>query len=78
MDGFRFTKDHQTIVFGDGGTTKSYHLLYTGGVLAQRGLRVALFDWELDGSAHRLRLERLFGAEMPDVRYVPMRSSAHL
>jgi hypothetical protein len=70
VDGFRFPKDHETIDFGDGGTLKSYHLLYTGGVLAQRGLRVALFDWELDAGAHRLRLERLFGADMPDVRYV--------
>jgi hypothetical protein len=70
VDGFRFTKDHETIEFGDGGTAKSYHLLYTGGVLAQRGLRVALFDWELTAGEHRLRLERIFGADMPDVRYV--------
>jgi hypothetical protein len=70
VDGFRFPKHHGTIAFGDGGTLKSYHTLETLGVLAQRGLRVALFDWELDAGAHRLRLERLFGAHMPDVRYV--------
>src|SRR5262249_21829662 len=70
VDGFRFPKRHGTIGFGDGGTLKSYHALYTGGVLAQRGLRVALFDWELDEGAHRLRLERLFGGDMPDLRYV--------
>jgi len=70
VDEFRFPKRHGTIVFGDGGTAKSYHALYTGGVLAQRGLRVALLDWELDAGAHRQRLERLFGAAMPDVRYV--------
>jgi hypothetical protein len=70
VDGFRFPKHHGTIGFADGGTLKSYHGLFTGGVLAQRGVRVALFDWELDEGAHRLRLERLFGADMPDVRYV--------
>jgi hypothetical protein len=69
--GFRFPKHHGTITFGDGGTAKSYHGLFTLGELARTaGLRVALFDWELDGAAHRLRLERLFGREMPDVRYV--------
>lgn len=70
VNGFRFPKHHGTIAFGDGGTLKSYHTLQTLGTLAQRGLRVALIDWELDAGAHRLRLERLFGADMPDVRYV--------
>jgi hypothetical protein len=32
--GFRFPKHHGTIIFGDGGTAKSYHALYIGGVLA--------------------------------------------
>lgn len=68
--GFRCPKHHGTIVFGDGGTAKSYHALYTGGLLAARGVRVAFLDWELDADAHRLRLERLFGREMPDLRYV--------
>jgi hypothetical protein len=70
VDTFRFPKHHGTIVFGDGGTAKSYLALRTGGVLAQRGLRVGLFDWELDAAAHRVRLERLFGRHMPDVRYI--------
>jgi len=70
INDFRFPKHHSTICFGDGGTSKSYLALYTGGVLAQRGVRVALFDWELDAGAHRLRLERLFGNDMPDLRYV--------
>src|SRR3954462_8506804 len=36
----------------------------------RRNVRVALFDWELDAGAHRLRLERIVGPDMPDVRYV--------
>lgn len=71
VDGFRFPQQHPTIGFGDGGTCKSLLVLYVGGRLAERGLRVALFDWELDAAQHRLRLESLFGAAtMPDVRYV--------
>jgi hypothetical protein len=68
--GLRVPQHHATILFGDGGTVKSYLSLYAGGALAQRGVRVALFDWELDAAQHRLRLERLFPRAMPDVRYV--------
>lgn len=71
VDGLRLPQQHPTILFGDGGTAKSYTALYVGGLLAERGMRVALFDWELDAAQHRVRLERLFGAgSMPDVRYV--------
>jgi hypothetical protein len=70
IDGFRMPKRHGTIVFGDGGTAKSYHALYVAGCLAQQGVRVGLFDWELDEYAHRDRLERLFGQAMPEIRYV--------
>ena len=69
LDGFQVPQQHGTILFGDGGTAKSYFALYLLGSLASVGWRVALFDWELDAAQHRLRLERLFG-EMPDVRYV--------
>jgi len=70
VNGFRFPEHHPTILFGDGGTLKSYFCLYLLGSLAERGKRVALFDWELDAAQHRLRLERLHGTDMPDVRYV--------
>jgi hypothetical protein len=70
VEGFRFPQAHPTIGFGDGGACKSLYDLYVIGRLAQRGIRSALFDWELDKGQHRLRLESLFGAEMPDVRYV--------
>jgi hypothetical protein len=43
--------------------------LYLAGRMAQQGLSVALFDWELAGDDHRDRLERLFGPKMPKVAY---------
>lgn len=70
IDGFRFPKRHATILFGDGGTAKSYHALYLAGCLSRQGVRTAMFDWELDEHAHRERLEHLFGPTMPEVRYV--------
>jgi hypothetical protein len=71
VDGFKFPQHHPTMLFGDGGACKSLFALYVGGRLAQRGLRVGFFDWELDADQHRLRLEALFGADcMPVVRYV--------
>jgi hypothetical protein len=71
VHGFRFPRRHPTILFGDGGVLKSLTALYVAGALEQlRGIAVAFVDWELDGSAHRDRLERLFGRDMPAVRYV--------
>jgi hypothetical protein len=70
IGGVRLPKRHPSILFGDGGTGKSLLGLYVLGRLAERGLPVGLFDWELDAGAHRLRLEQLFGAAMPDIRYV--------
>lgn len=69
VDGFVLLGRHPVILFGDGGTAKSYLALYAAGTLAQRGRRVAMFDWELSGEDHRDRLERLFDP-MPDIVYV--------
>lgn len=70
IDGVLLIDRHPVIAFGDGGAAKSYLALYLAGKLSQTGIRTALFDWELAGEDHRDRLERLFGADMPDVRYV--------
>lgn len=69
VDGLSLLRRHPSILFGDGGTAKSYLSLYVVGRLAERGMRVALFDWELAGEDHRERLERLFGAAMPKIIY---------
>jgi hypothetical protein len=42
--------------------------LYVLACLAERGFRVAIFDFEFDADDHRLRLERLFPA-MPRILY---------
>ena len=70
VDGIRLYRRHPVILFGDGGTAKSYTALYLAGLLDQRGVRVLYVDWEFDGEDHRDRLERLFGSEMPDIRYI--------
>lgn len=69
VDGLVFPRRHASILFGDGGSFKSYTALYIGGRLANNGTPVALFDWELAGDDHRERLERLFGAQMPVIHY---------
>jgi hypothetical protein len=69
VEGLAFPRRHASIIFGDGGAAKSYTALYLAGLLAMRGLRIALFDWELCGEDHRDRFERLFGSEMPRVLY---------
>lgn len=69
VDGLTLLERHPLIVFGDGGTAKSYLALYIAGQLSRRGIPVGYFDWELDGDDHRERLELLFGSEMPTIYY---------
>jgi hypothetical protein len=70
MHGWPLLRDHNTTGFGDGGSAKSYLALFAAGVLAQRGISVLYADWELSGSDHRERLERLFGPQLPIVHYL--------
>lgn len=65
VSGIKVPSEHPTVLFGDGGAAKSYLALYFGGLIAQSGINVALFDWELALNDHRLRYELLFGEEMP-------------
>lgn len=69
VEGFTFPRSHPTILFGDGGTCKSLLALYLAGRLAERGLGVGYFDWELDQYSHYERLERLFPDGMPRIIY---------
>ena len=70
IDGLPLLSRHPVMLFGDGGTAKSYLGLYLAGQLARRGIRVLYADWELAGEDHRDRLERLFGADLPPVHYL--------
>jgi hypothetical protein len=69
VDGISLPRRHPTLIFGDGGSVKSYIALYFAGKMAQAGMKVGLFDWELAGEDHRDRLERLFGPSMPEIYY---------
>jgi AAA domain len=69
IDGFALPRRHPSILFGDGGTAKSYTGLHVAGRMAQEGIRVAYFDWELAAEEHRDRLQRLFPDHMPRILY---------
>lgn len=69
IDGFALPRRHPAILFGDGGTAKSYTGLHVAGRMAQQGIRVAYFDWELAAEEHRDRLQRLFPDHMPKILY---------
>jgi hypothetical protein len=68
--GLHLLRRHPAMIFGDGSSCKSYLALYLAGLLAEREMRIALFDWELAGEDHRVRLERLFWDGMPQITYV--------
>jgi hypothetical protein len=68
--GWPLLAKHPVCAFGDGGSCKSYLALYVAGVLAQRGIRVGVADWELAGEDHRDRLDRLFGEDLPQIAYI--------
>ena len=70
VDGFPILRHHPMILFGDGGTGKSILSLHWAGRLALEGWRILYADWELSAGDHRLRLEQLFGEDMPPVQYV--------
>ena len=77
VHGLTLPRRHPAILFGDGGTAKSYTALYVLGTLSRLGYGVALFDWELDGADHRDRLERIFGEEMPEILYMKCEQPLH-
>ncbi len=69
--GLAFPRAHPWVLFGDGGSAKSFLMLKVAAELTKRGLRVGLFDWEMDEFVHRRRLEMIAGQEMPEgIRYI--------
>lgn len=71
---------HPTIIFGDGGTGKSYLALAAAlsvhadradllGIQPTTTRRVAFLDYEFDAWEHRERMRRLVGESMPDIVY---------
>lgn len=70
VDGFPMLRQHPQIVFGDGGSMKSYLMLHWAGRLAKQGVPVMYCDWELDESDHRERAAALWGDSVPPILYV--------
>lgn len=56
---------HPMILFGDGGSAKSYLALWVAAELALRGKAVLYVDWELTAEDHHDRLKRLTGFPEP-------------
>jgi len=73
VSGLPILQRHPMILFGDGGSAKSYLALHIAATLASRGIKVLYADWEFSPEDHRERLERLTGeALMPrdNLQYV--------
>jgi hypothetical protein len=67
--GLRFPKEHPACIFGPGDSLKSYLMLAIANEQARAGVRVAIFDWELDAHEHRDRQARI-DPELPEILYV--------
>jgi len=65
VSGLPILQRHPMILFGDGGSAKSYLALHIASTLAGRGIKVLFADWEFSPEDHRERLERLNGPSMP-------------
>ncbi|MDA1095368.1 MAG: AAA family ATPase [Acidobacteria bacterium] len=71
VSGLPILRQHPMIIFGDGGAAKSYLALHIAATLASRGIPVLYADFEFESDAHRERLERLTGTDMPrNLHYV--------
>lgn len=68
VDGFPLLQEHPQVLFGAGGSGKSYWAMYLAGCLATLGVPVLYADWEFSLKDHRRRLGRLF-APMPKLLY---------
>lgn len=78
VEGIDLTRRHANMLFGESDTLKSWTLLRVLGTLAQRGVPVALLDWELDEEAYADRVRRLFGSTPPPILYLQCRKSLAL
>lgn len=67
--GFALPRHHAGILFGDGGAMKSLLALWLAGMLTRAGLTVLFCDWELTDAEHRVRLDALFGDDLPRIGY---------
>lgn len=69
IHGISIPMRHSIIVFGDGGTGKSTIALAIAGELERFGKSTLVLDWEQDEYENRKILGKLFGDDLPDVKY---------
>lgn len=60
LEGFPLLQSLPTVLFGDGGSGKSYFAMWLAGTLASMGIGVVYADWEFSVGAHRERVGRMF------------------
>ena len=76
--------DGATIIFGDGGASKSFLALAIAaslqagfglipGIEPTNTMKVGYLDWEWSAYVHKRRLRRLVGDDMPPILYLPCR-----
>lgn len=70
LDGFPILRNHPQIVFGDGGSLKSWLMLYWAGQLARQGVPTMYCDWEMTEEDHRERAAMIWGDHVPKILYV--------
>lgn len=68
--GVPLSREDATILFGDGGTCKSYLALSFASELVARGELVLYCDWEGSAKGHRQRLERMYPGKIPPILYL--------
>lgn len=70
VDGFPILQDLPMVLFGHGGSGKSYFAMYIAGQLAKAGVNVLYADWEFAVRDHRKRFGKLFQPMPKNVIYV--------
>lgn len=65
IEGIPILLHHPMILFGDGGSLKSYLALLIALNLARQGINVLYLDWELDAQDHFERLKQMAGGDLP-------------
>ena len=77
LNGLPILQDHPMVLFGSGGSGKSYLAMWVAGKLACENIPVLYADWEFSLKDHRRRLGKMFQPMPKNVYYVrcdrPMR-----
>jgi hypothetical protein len=70
VDGFPVLQDLPMVLFGKGGSGKSYFAMWIAGGIAKQGIPVLYADWEFSRRQHRRRLGRLFQPMPRNLHYI--------